>query len=143
MSMPFNLLLLKTFHAQKNRIRPLMAEIGLSPGQPKVLAFLDVHSEVSQKDLAIACDIEPATISKLLDSLEQKSLIVRSNRPGDRRVIAVRLSESGEQLVREQILPRYAEVNGASLAGFSDEEKQRFEAYLRRMHKNLCGALIE
>ena len=43
MKIPFNLIVLKTFHAQKNKVRPLMNAIGLSPGHPKVLTFLALH----------------------------------------------------------------------------------------------------
>ena len=89
--MPFNLLILKAFHAQKNHIRPLMAAIGLSPGQPKVLSFLAVHQECLQKDLAAACDIEPPTISRMLDNLEKKRLIVRTAPADDRRALTVKL----------------------------------------------------
>ena len=77
MKIPFNLIVLKTFHAQKNKVRPLMNAIGLSPGQPKVLTFLALHGACLQKDLAAACDIEPATISKLLNLLEEKGYLER------------------------------------------------------------------
>ena len=57
MKTPFHLILLKAFHAQRNRVRPSMAEIGLSPGQPKILSHLASHDrrEPAQGDKRAGC----------------------------------------------------------------------------------------
>ena len=52
MKTPFHLLLIRTYHAQKNRLRPEMAGIGLSPGQPKILNRLMEKDCCMQKKLA-------------------------------------------------------------------------------------------
>lgn len=139
MDIPFNLLVLKVFHAQKNKVRPQMAEIGLSPGQPKVLTFLAIHGNCLQKDLAAACDIEPTTISKMLNSLEENGLILRSALAGDKRAAIIGLTPEGRKLVEEEICPRYNSVNTRALKNFTEDEKKRFEEYLRRMYGNLTG----
>ena len=143
MEIPFNLLVLKVFHAQKNRVRPLMAEIGLSPGQPKVLTFLSLHGKCLQKELAAACDIEPTTISKMLNSLEDRGLICRSALAGDKRAAIIGLTDQGQTLVKEEILPRYNSVNTISLTDFPPDERRRFEEYLRRMYANLTGTPLD
>ena len=143
MEIPFNLLVLKVFHAQKNRVRPLMAEIGLSPGQPKVLTFLSLHGKCLQKELAAACDIEPTTISKMLNSLEDRGLICRSALAGDKRAAIIGLTDQGQTLVKEEILPRYNSVNTISLTDFPPDEKRRFEESLRRMYANLTGTPLD
>lgn len=54
------MLLYKTFHAQKNVVRPQTAAVGLSPGQPKVLAYLMRNEMYLQKGAqAQACEISP------------------------------------------------------------------------------------
>ena len=138
MDLPFNLIVLKVFHAQKNRIRPLIAEIGLSPGQPKILGFLTVHDNCRQKKLAESCDIDPATISKLLDHMAEKELIIRTGVPGDRRASGIRITPKG-RAVHELLAERFEQVNVLSLSGFSEAEKNEFKAYLRRMYRNLTG----
>ena len=139
MELPFNLLILKVFHAQKNQVRPKMTEIGLSPGQPKVLTFLALHGPCLQKKLADACDIEPATISKLLHSLEELELIERNNRPGDRRATEIKLTQAGQELFENEIAWRIDEINTTSLSGFSENEREQFILYLKRMYRNLTG----
>lgn len=139
MELPFNLLILKVFHAQKNQVRPKMTEIGLSPGQPKVLTFLALHGPCLQKKLADACDIEPATISKLLHSLEELELIERNNRPGDRRATEIKLTQAGQELFENEIAGRIDTINTTSLSGFSEHEREQFILYLKRMYRNLTG----
>ena len=39
---------------------------GLSTGQPKVLAFLNSHEGLAQKEIARACQLEPGSVSVLL-----------------------------------------------------------------------------
>ena len=143
MNIPFNLLVLKVFNAQKNRVRPLMAAIGLSPGQPKILTFLALHGECRQKELAASCDIEPATISRLLQGLEERGLIVRSGAADDRRAARVELSERGRELYRTEVAPRFRSVVAAELTGFSEAERSRFEEYLRRVYFNLTSTPLE
>ena len=72
MDVPFSIALLKSYHAQNNVFRPMIAELGLSVGQPKILGFLARHDGCMQKDLAAMCDIEPATISRLLDKMDKR-----------------------------------------------------------------------
>lgn len=56
MDTPFTIVMYRTFHAQRNAIRPGMADIGLSPGQPKILHYLLNHDGCMQRELADACD---------------------------------------------------------------------------------------
>lgn len=143
MKLPFNLLVLKVFHAQKNRVRPEMALIGLSPGQPKLLTFLALNGECLQKDLAAACDIEAATISKLLNSLEENGLIRRDTHSGDRRATRIALTEAGSWLYETEIRPRIGTINQCSLSGFTPEEAELFQRFLKRMYRNLTGMSLE
>ena len=50
----------------------MMDEYHLSPGQPKVLRYLNAHQDCKLKDIADECDIESATVSKMIDNLEKK-----------------------------------------------------------------------
>lgn len=81
MDTPFTIVMYRTFHAQRNAIRPGMADIGLSPGQPKILHYLLNHDGCMQRELADACDIEPATVSRLLDKMEEDGLVRREIPP--------------------------------------------------------------
>lgn len=138
---PFYILLLKAFRAQKNLVRPAMARLGLSPGQPKILTFLTLQKSWNQRELAQACEIEPATVSRLLDGMEGRCLIERRAVPGDKRALSISITEKGRHS-QQKMEAAYSAVTEQSLQGFTPQERQQFEQYLRRMYKNLTGRTI-
>lgn len=134
--------LYRTFHAQKNRIRPGMTEMGLSPGQPKVLGHLSRGDGCMQKEIAAALDIEPATVSQILSNMEQNGLIRRSGALERKRAESVFITDAGREVYgRWQSLCQG--VEGEALEGFSEQERQRFAEYLSRMYRNLTGKELE
>lgn len=138
MNIPFHLILLKAFSAQRNTIRPQMANLGLSPGQPKILNILAMRGKCLQKDLAESCDVEPATVSKLLNSMEKNDLIARSSVPGNKRAIEIAITPKGTRLQKEITLI-CAQIEEKALKNFSETERENFETYLCRMYHNLTG----
>jgi MarR family transcriptional regulator, organic hydroperoxide resistance regulator len=134
--------LYRTFHAQKNRIRPGMTEIGLSPGQPKVLGYLTRQDGCMQKDIAAALDIEPATVSQILTNMAQDGLIRRSCPAERKRAESVYITEKGQE-VYEKWQRLCHEVEKAALDGFAESEQEQFIGYLCRMYRNLSGKELE
>lgn len=142
MGVTLHLALYKAFHAQKNRTRPAMAKIGLSPGQPKVLHFLMRRDSCMQKCIAEALDIEPATVSRLIANMEQAGMIRRAAPTEDRRAEAISLTGRGRAFHAEwEAL--CTTVEQEALKGFADEEKEKFVEYLCRMYRNLTGKAVE
>jgi DNA-binding MarR family transcriptional regulator len=142
MNMQLERALCRTFHAQKNKIRPGMADIGLSTGQPKVLDFLSQRDNCMQKDIAVALDIEPATVSQILTNMEQADLIKKSESAVRRRAESVSMTEKGREYYKKwQLLCK--EVEEISLKGFSQNEREQYLDYLNRMYRNLTGRVLE
>lgn len=142
MSVQLYMALYRTFHAQKNRIRPGMMEMGLSPGQPKVLRYLTQQDGCMQKDIAAALDIEPATVSQILTNMAQDGLIRRSSAAERKRAESVCITEKGRE-VYEKWQQLCQEVEKESLNGFTKSEQEQFINYLCRMYRNLSGKEIE
>ena len=140
MKTPFFLVVYKTFHAQRNQIRPGMAAIGLSPGQPKILNYLLEHDHCMQRQVAEGCDIEPATVSRILTNMEQQGLIERGD-PG-RRAAEISLTDKGREAQR-QWRGICHEVEERAQEGFGTEERERFRGDLCRMYHNLTGKVID
>lgn len=138
MDVPFSIALLKSYHAQSNVFRPMIAELGLSVGQPKILDCLTRHDGCMQKDLAAMCDIEPATISRLLDKMEADGLILRRAVEDNKRAAAVSLTPGGYARQKETTALRN-QLEETELAGFSEEEKALFYQFLVRLYRNLTG----
>lgn len=142
MAIQLYMALYKTFHAQKNRIRPGMMEMGLSPGQPKVLGYLSHTDFCMQKDIAAALDIEPATVSQILSNMEQNGLVKRSGSAERKRADSVSITEKGIA-AHEQWLTLCRAVEKDALNGFTETEKEQIIGYLGRMYKNLSGKALD
>lgn len=133
--------LTKAYHAQKNRLRPGLPAIGLSPGQPKILKHLLEQDRCMQKELAEECGIQPATVSRLIDNMEQEGLVVRGGTDERRRAACISITGAGRAAF-ERWRQWCAEVEKESLRDFSEEEKAQFAAYLGRMYHNLTGKTL-
>lgn len=134
--------LYKAFHAQKNRARPRMKQIGLSPGQPKVLRYLSGQDGCMQKEIASALDIEPATVSQILNNMAKNGLVQRAAPLKRRRAESISITEKGRAVYAEW-LDLCGAVQKEALCGFSAQEQAMFHEYLRRMYRNLTGKEME
>jgi Transcriptional regulators len=142
MSVGLHMAINKTYHAQKNKTRPGMLGIGLSPGQPKILSYLIKNNHCMQKEIAAALDIDPATVSQILNNMVQAGLIQRSALAERRRAESVSITEKGRE-VHEKWQLLCKEIEEISLNGFTGEEREQFLDYLHRMYQNLTGKVLE
>lgn len=108
----------------------------LSIGQPKVLEYLFTHDGEIQKNIAEACQIEPATITNLLSRMEANGLVKRQNKNGDKRYICVYLTNLGKENAK-YVINAMKSIEDLTLEGFSEQEKETFISFLKRANKNL------
>lgn len=141
MEVPLHTLLFKAFHAQRQKNRANMDVFQLSPGQPKVLRYIQSHENCKLKDIAKECDVECATVSKMLDNLEEKGMVIRNINPQNKRAYQINLTDVGRDALQKWEA-HCMEVEDISLQGFSLEEKKQFQSYLSRMYTNLTGKKI-
>ena len=104
--------------------------------QQAALLHNAASGEASPGQLMEAVGTDTAGMTRLLDRLEAKGLLLRRPNPGDRRSVLVHPTERGLALIPD-IAPVFGEVAGQLFEGFSDEEVATFTSYLRRMHDNL------
>ena len=95
MKTQFHMMMFKTYHAQRNKIRMNMSDYGLSPGQPKVLRYIHQHEDCMLKDIANSCDVEPATVSKILNNLEDMGMLTREVVKDNKRALSLRITDKG------------------------------------------------
>ena len=136
--LPIHTVLRRSFHAQRSTIAPHIAAEGLSPGQPKILSYLAAHDGCQQKDLACSCDIEPATVSKVLVGMEEAGLIRRCVCTEDKRATHVHITPKG-MAAHERMDQHFADLDAQMLRGFSEEEAAQLNGYLARVYTNLTG----
>lgn len=129
-------LMFRTEMARKRQLHPVWARMGLSTGQPRVLSQLQIKDRITQRELADACSIEPATLSRALDRLEDMGYLTRKENPNCRRSYLVVLTEEGREIV-EQVHQVFQDVEERMMRGFSEKEIELLYGLMERIYKNL------
>ena len=138
MDRSFHYLLMATQGLFQRQIMAELAGSGLTAGQPKVLDYLGLHDGSVQKDIALGCQIDPATLTGLLNRMEEKGLIQRRTEDGNRRCLHVYLTQLGWEKQRE-VRRTLDQLEQRVLSGL--DEKQR--AYLLEGLLRVCRELID
>lgn len=83
--------------ARKEILSPFLSSLGLTPGQgqARILSYLYQQDHITQKELADLCHLNPATMSRNLDKLEQMGFLKREANPSCRRSFLICLTEKG------------------------------------------------
>lgn len=138
MERTFHMLLYRAFHAQRAALRPNLAKLGLGAGQPKILGYLSRNGASNQRQLADFYDVDPATVCRMLDSLQKGGFVSRRPDQADRRRDLIELTPAGQEAYGQwQACCR--EMEEQMLAGFSSEERDLFSNFLSRAYQNLKG----
>jgi DNA-binding MarR family transcriptional regulator len=87
--------LLHRYHQQNHRDHGPMGDP--HRGQGRILALLKLKPEISQKELSDILDMRSQSMGELLAKLERSGYITRTPSQADRRVMDIRLTETGKE----------------------------------------------
>ena len=85
--------------AVANGFADVLAEQGLRPADFSVLVIVGGNSGLKQSDVAEALGIQRANFVAIVDSMEEKGLLVRRKSEEDRRVHFLDMTEEGSSLL--------------------------------------------
>lgn len=112
-------------------------------GSPPMLFLIRHWSErgklATQRELADALHIAPATVAVSLRSLERGGYVEKRADPEDQRCRRIAITAKGTQAV-ERCFTIFGVVDRRMFAGFTAEEQGQLEEYLCRMLRNLRGS---
>lgn len=104
--------------------------------QWRVLALLRRFNGSTQVSLAEMLDVEPITMGRMIDRLQDAGLIERRADPADRRAWRVHLTLEGEQKI-EELIPFAKDLFEEALTGLSLKQQTELEAMLNIIRANL------
>ena len=122
-------LLIRQFHQHHLAHGPLGTPYS---GQGRVLKFLKLKPEFSQKELAELMGVRSQSLGELLAKLEKSGYVTRTPSETDRRVILVRLTEKGMSASEEEI-----QEEDTIFGCLSVEEGAQLSDYLDRLIQSL------
>ena len=113
-------------------------DTGLTPGQPKILDYLLHHDGAIQKEIAIFCHIEPASLTAILNGMENKGYIERKTIDNNRRSLHVYLTEMGKKYA-DRLKLEFARIESDALKGFDEKDTQELYDLLNRIYQNMIN----
>ena len=105
------------------------AQFGVTRAQWAVLVRLDRFEGLKQSELAEMLDLQPITLTRLLDRLCNNGLIERRSDPNDRRAKRLFLTAAARPML-EQLGALGEDMMTTALAGVSRETVEQIEALL-------------
>ncbi len=116
----------------EQRARPF----GLSRAQWRALAYLQRSEGINQSGLAELLELEPISVARLIDRMEQAGLVERRKDPVDRRAHRLYLTARAGPLLQQGRALGDA-VRSEAFAGFSESERETVTDLLVRIRGNL------
>lgn len=109
---------------------------GLTPEQWFVLFRLHEQEGLSQAELADRILNDRPNMTRLIDKLEKKQLVVRAAHPDDRRSYKIYLTKEGRKLL-DDMFPRVIELRSQIFVDIDDEEIQQMYKTFDKITNNL------
>ena len=113
--------------------------LGLTRSQWQVLAYLSRNEGISQTGLADLLEVEPITLSRIVDRLVETGFVDRTAHPSDRRVWCLRLTEAARPKLK-QVRELGEMTRRETLAGVSEADREGLIRTLLSMRSNLSAA---
>ncbi|CAM3816121.1 MarR family transcriptional regulator [Cohnella lubricantis] len=108
--------------------------------QWSVLARLCEEDGISQKELAARVSKDQTNVTRILDQLQRKGLIVRMTNPEDRRSFLPSVTPEGRQMY-ERMAPLEEQVIALAIQGLDEKEVAKLKELLQRIANNAARQL--
>jgi len=109
---------------------------GITALQSRVLTYLFRYPGIRQGPLAELIEVEPITLSRMVDRLEEAELVERRADPTDRRAWQLYLTPQAEPLL-DHLRQTAQAVVAEATEGMSEAERATLAALVERVRANL------
>ncbi|MCA0942099.1 MarR family transcriptional regulator [Salipiger pacificus] len=118
--------LIRAREALLRELRPMLAEAGVSEPQWRILRVLLEGGPCSVQGLAEAACLQPASVSRILQSMVERALVQRVQDPENRRRQVITVTDTGRALVM-----RFTPASHAITDGFAERfGKDRYQSLI-------------
>ena len=129
----------ETAHALRKAFDRRAVGLGVTRAQWKLLFRLERHPGLRQIELADMLDIEPITLSRIVDRLEEGGLVERLADPADRRAWRLHVTARAQPLI-EKLRGVADEMTADAFAGIDPKHIEIARQVLGRVRENVSQA---
>ena len=132
----------ETAHALRKAFDRLAVGLGVTRAQWKVLFRVTRNPGLRQVELADMLDLEPITLCRIVDRLEEAGLVERTRDPEDRRAWRLHVTAQAQPLV-EKLRKVGAKLVDEAFAGIDRKDIETMRKVLAQVRENAgrCGAI--
>jgi DNA-binding MarR family transcriptional regulator len=127
----------ETAHALRKAFDRRAVGLGITRAQWKVLFKVTRLPGLRQIELADMLDIEPITLSRIIDRLEEAGLVERAADPADRRAWRLHVTAKAQPIV-EKLRAVADQMAAEAFGGLDPKEIEIARRVLGRVRENLC-----
>ncbi|MGW6391802.1 MarR family winged helix-turn-helix transcriptional regulator [Streptomyces sp. NPDC055103] len=113
-----------------------LRDLGLYPGQELMMMRLWDSGPVRQSELIQSLGLDPSTVTKMLQRLEQCGHVRRRPDPADRRAVLVETTDAGLAL-RAGVEGAWKDLEDLSLGGLAPDDRAELARLLGLVAENL------
>jgi DNA-binding MarR family transcriptional regulator len=128
----------ETAHALRKAFDRRASALGVTRAQWKVLFRLTRYPGLWQVELADMLDVEPITLCRIVDRLEEAELVERQRDPEDRRAWRLQVTDKAKPLV-ERLKSLGSELVGEAFADIDRSELDQVRGVLARVRENVAA----
>lgn len=115
-----------------------MDRIAMHRAQAALLCQLYVHEGVTQSEIGEQLAVQGATVTNILQRMEETGLVVRRRDLDDNRLVRVYLTDAGRQNERA-ITEQFLKLQGAVFEGIREPDREVLRRLLQRMLNNMTA----
>ena len=126
----------ETAHALRKSFDRRASALGATRAQWKVLFKLSRKPGMRQVELADMLEVEPITLCRIVDRLEESELVERTRDPDDRRAWRLHVTARAQPLI-EKLRALGAELADEAFAGIDPRDVEITRQVLARVRENV------
>lgn len=127
--------LMKASKSMEERIKRDIKRYGVSTTEFTILEALYHKGQLTVQQICDAVLINSGSMTYVIDKLQKRGLLKRSPCEQDRRVVQVRITDEGKQ-VMDEIFPKHQAVIEEIFADIELEDKQKLVDLLKTIGRN-------
>jgi DNA-binding MarR family transcriptional regulator len=124
--------------ALRHRGRRALGGLGITPPQYDALIQIARGGELAMGELCGRLHLASSTVTDVIARMERGGLVQRFRDPEDRRVVRLRLTPRGRQVIEEVTRTRVAYLR-TILLRLPEEEQLRLWAAIRLLHREMTA----
>lgn len=129
----------ETAHTLRRFYQRRANDFGVTRSQWRVLLWLGKEPGLKQVELAERMDIEPITLSRIVDRMEENGLVERQRDPGDRRAWRLALTDKAAPLL-ERLRDLAGDMATIAFDGLDEDALRVMQDILARVRTNVEAA---